>query len=201
MPPRAVAAAPGAGPGGQGAEAAAPPSLQGLLQTVMRLGMMWWMFNSFMKPGGQQAGAGGAAGAGNVQLKPLHARGTPFDVRVLLSESPELPSLANGTLIWQQDGVGLGTTPELMYTHTYSPSEVRARGAARAAPLPRRQHRQIGQCRSCMHAHDNAGSCALSYVPLRCRPCQVERAQAPPQRAPVCSLRCHRSSSSGAASS
>lgn len=127
MPPRgavAAAAAPGgaAANGGQQQQQGAG----GILQLVMRIGMMYYMFNMF-KGGSQMGpGAGGAAGSGAAaMLKPLHARGTPFDIRFVLSETPDLASLGDGTLIWQQNDVGIGTTSERKFTYMYTPSEVR----------------------------------------------------------------------------
>jgi hypothetical protein len=115
MPPRgAVAAAPGAE--GQAQQPAAGGSF---LSTVLRMAVMWYMFNMF-KGGGQQTG-----GAANVMIKPLFPRGELFDVRVFLSESPALDSTADGTLIWEEPMVGIGTTTERTLTYNYKPSKVR----------------------------------------------------------------------------
>lgn len=128
MPPAAAVAAPG--PGAPGDQQQRPGVVQTFINTLMRMGMMWYFFN-MMKGGGQQApGAGGSAAAAVGMVKPLHARGALFDVRVFLAEAPELPNLADGRLIWQQDGVGLGTTEERKFTYMYEPSEVRARRGA-----------------------------------------------------------------------
>jgi len=120
MPPRGAVVAAPAAPGGQQQQAGGGGSFLGAL---VRMAVMWYLFNMF-KGGGQQA-TGGEGAAANVMLKPLFARGDLFDVRVFLSESPQLDSTADGTLIWEQKDVGLGTTSERKFTYTYAPSEVR----------------------------------------------------------------------------
>lgn len=129
MPPRGAVVAAGGGAGGPNqAGQQQQQGAGGLLQMIMRLGMMWYFFNSMKgMGGGQQAGAGGAAGGkGGVApstLRPLHARGSLFDVRFLLSDLPEMATLADGKLIWQRNDVGLGTTAEHKFTYVYHPTE------------------------------------------------------------------------------
>jgi GTPase involved in cell partitioning and DNA repair len=121
-----VAPAAGGQQGGQQGQQPQQGAASTLISTILRMGMMWYMFNAFKGPQGG-AGGGGAGGAGGaVTLTPLHARGTPLDVRFYLSERAELADDGKDgkdTLIWQVDGVPLGTLPEHKHTYMYTPSE------------------------------------------------------------------------------
>jgi hypothetical protein len=122
MPPRGAVAAPAAGPQGQAGQG--QPAAQGgsFLGAILRMGVMWYVFN--MMKGGQQS-TGSTPG---VMLKPQHARGALFDVRVFLSESAafDAAGLDNGQqAIWEQFDVPLGTAGKSNYTFEYTPSEVR----------------------------------------------------------------------------
>jgi hypothetical protein len=121
MPPAAAAvAAGGAAAGGQQQQQG---GVSTFLQAVLRMGMMWYMFNMF-KGGGQQTAGTGAASGG--MLRPLYARGDLVDLRMFLYERPYLHDFAKGTLVWELPGVALGTTPEHKHTYSYRPSKVRA---------------------------------------------------------------------------
>lgn len=80
------------------------------------MGIMWYMFNMFK--GGQQTSR-----AGVVMITPLYQRGDLVDVRVMLSEIPYYRSLTDGNVVWFQENIGVGTTPQHNFTYMYEPSQ------------------------------------------------------------------------------
>lgn len=91
---------------------------------LMRMGMMWYMFNMFR--GGQQQ----PSGAGTVLLKPLYAKGDLIDMKVFLSERAYyMPDNNPGQLIWEERGIGLASGPERKSTYMYEPSQVGGQGS------------------------------------------------------------------------
>lgn len=135
-PPPPAAVGPAAGQ-------ARPQGLQGLLQGIARMVMMWYMFkqlSGFM--GGNKPGAGGSAG-GRPQppLVPKYYRSHPLDVHVYVSEQPRWQDAAKGEEpVWVAPDVALaGSGPPHTFTYAYHPSLVRAwpRGGPGAfEPLP-----------------------------------------------------------------
>lgn len=116
MPPAAAA---GAAQGGAQQGGQQQNGVGNFLSGLIRMGMMWYMFNMF-KGGGQQPATGPAA----AQLKPLYARGEPVDMRVFLYERPYLHDYSKGVLVWQETDIPLGTAKERRLNYTYHPSEV-----------------------------------------------------------------------------
>lgn len=97
--------------------------LNGLVGTVLRFALMWYMM-SYFKGNQQPAQTPGGASA------PLYRKGELVDMYVYLSESPFLNVQDRHTaeLIWTQPELALATSPERTATYMYRPSEVRCRG-------------------------------------------------------------------------
>ena len=151
-----MAAAPA--PGGQQQGGQAQNGLTTFLQAVLRMGIMWYMFNMF-KGGPSQQATGGA----HVMIKPHFVRGDLLDVRVFVTDMPSAPSVAKGHPVWQVDGVALGTMPEHKLSLNYTLSKVGGVGPWHGSSSWRgvRRPAACAKARACCTC---AGGAPLSFI-------------------------------------
>ncbi len=114
MPPAEVQAAAG---GGQGQQGQQQQPGQSLLTMILRMAMMYYVMSWLRGPQNQQAGPAGVA-------HHVFRRGELVDTYLYISESQYLNDRSEGTLVWQESGIPLGTTTERLLETTYVPSKV-----------------------------------------------------------------------------